>query len=185
MAVCSKNHKSALDNSNIVRQKIKEEVDAGRVAGPFKEKPFPNLWVSPVGIVPKSEAGKFRLIFDLSHPPGRSVNDGIPPTNSSVKYTQFDDAVKMVHQLGQGAEMIKADIKSAFRLIPINPADFMLLGMQFDNLYYIDKALPFGSSSSCLIFEKFSTFLNWCVCAAATSNNLLHYLDDFFWGWIS
>ena len=32
--------------------------------------------------------------------------------------------------------MAKADVKSAFRIIPIHPADYSLLGLKWDNLYY-------------------------------------------------
>ncbi|KAK6170386.1 hypothetical protein SNE40_018795 [Patella caerulea] len=71
------------------------------------------------------------------------------------------------------------DIKSAFRLLPIYPGDFDLLGFQFDNKYYIDKCLPMGCSISCSLFEKFSTFLHWVVEFKSGLDCLEHYLDDF------
>ena len=59
----AKNLKSASSQPDIVRQKIQTEIDAGRVAGPFDQRPFPNLRVSPLGLVPK----KSRFIpFDTS-----------------------------------------------------------------------------------------------------------------------
>lgn len=53
------------------------------------------------------------------------------------------------------------DIKSAFRLMIINPGDFDLLGFKFEGNYYIDKCLPMGCAISCNLFEKISTFLQW------------------------
>lgn len=50
----------------------------------------------------------------------------------------------MVANLGKGAEIAKIDIRKAFRLLPISPADFDLLGITFEGKFYIDKNLPFG-----------------------------------------
>ena len=40
--------------------------------------------------------------------------------------------------------MVKTDVKSAFRIIPIYSIDFEFLGMKWFNLYYYDQALPMG-----------------------------------------
>ena len=55
----------------------------------------------------------------------------------------------------------RLDIKIAFRLLPIHPSDFELLGYKICENYFVDKCLPFGCSISCSLFEKFSTFLEW------------------------
>ncbi|KAL8619099.1 hypothetical protein ACOMHN_019371 [Nucella lapillus] len=91
----ARNHNSAYKQPAIVEQMLFKEVSLGRVAGPFTEKPLPNLTISPIGLVPKSTPGKFRLIVDLSFPPGQSVNDGIPHELTSVSYTPFDAITRM------------------------------------------------------------------------------------------
>ena len=79
--------------------------------------------------------------------------------------------------------MAKRDIKSAFRLLPISPIDFSLLGLKDeDGNIYIDKFLPMGCEISSALFEKFSTFLNWLVEHLAGRDTLDHYLDDFIFG---
>ena len=55
--------------------------------------------------------------------------------------------------------MAKTEVKSAFRIIPIHPADYTFLGLKWDNMYYFDRCLGMGLSSSCAIFEAFSTAL--------------------------
>ena len=55
----SKNLKSAKTNPDIVRQKIQSEIEAGRVAGPFDTRPMSTLRVSPLGLVPKRDPGKY------------------------------------------------------------------------------------------------------------------------------
>lgn len=163
----------------VVRQKISKEVQAGRVVGPFASLPLPNLQVSPLGLVPKKVPGEFRLIHHLSFPEGSSVNDRIPAELCSVRYTSVDQAVSMVRSCGKGALMAKADIESAFRLLPVHPQDFCLLGFQFEGSYYVDRALPMGCSVSCAAFEAFSTFLEWLVISRSADPHVAHYLDDF------
>lgn len=46
----SKNLKSANDRPDVVRQKIQSELQHGRIAGPFKNRPISTLRVSPVGL---------------------------------------------------------------------------------------------------------------------------------------
>ena len=51
------------------------------------------IWVSPLGLVPKKEPGKFRLIHYFSYSEGLSINDGIPEDKSHISYQLIDDAV--------------------------------------------------------------------------------------------
>lgn len=178
----SKNLKSIDQLPHIAQQKIQKEIDAGRVAGPFTVKPFKNMQISPIGIVPKKNPGEYRLIHHLSYPCGKSINDYIDPNLCSVKYTDFDEAIKMIQDLGKNCFLFKMDIKNAFRLLPIHPDDFELLGFSFKEKIYFDKSLPFGCSISPSLFEKFSTFLEFCVKTKMKSGSLIHYLDDFLGG---
>ena len=58
----SPNLKSALENPQIVSLKLKKELEAGRIAGPFIRHPFKNFRCSPLGIVPKKVPSEFRMI---------------------------------------------------------------------------------------------------------------------------
>ncbi|XP_070586874.1 uncharacterized protein [Erythrolamprus reginae] len=179
IACLANNLKSVVGMEHVVREKIMKEVREGRVLGPFTEPPLPSLQVSPLGVVPKRAAGEFRLIHHLSFPPGNSVNDHIPDDLCSVRYTSFDTAVSVVRECGPGALMGKCDIKSAFRLLPIHPEDFDLLGFQFEGGFFVDRALPMGCSVSCSLFEKFSSFLEWAHVKSSGIRSVVHYLDDF------
>ncbi|KAM3936556.1 uncharacterized protein RB166_007084 [Leptodactylus fuscus] len=175
----SKNLKSARDLPEILREKIEKEVSLGRIVGPFPSPPFPNLRVSPLGIVPKKESGKYRLIHHLSHPKGSSVNDGISRSLASVSYVSFDRAVALLRVAGPGALMAKSDIEAAFRLLPVHPECYHLLGCAMDGQFYFDSCLPMGCSISCHFFELFSSFLEWVVRYETRSRSIIHYLDDF------
>ena len=108
------------------------------------------------------------------------MNSGINHDEFSVKYSSFDDAVDLVHSLGLHCEMGKIDIKHAFRLCPVRPVDWQLLGMFWQDRYFIDTRLPFGSRSSPYIFNTFADALAWILIHLFAIPYLLHYLDDFF-----
>lgn len=174
-----RNHISALNNSSKVSEKLSKELALGRISGPFTQPPFSNLSVSPLGLVPKKDPGKFRLIHNLSYPKGQSINDLIPKEISAVQYETIENAISLVKQFGRHCLMAKADIEDAFRLIPIHPSNFRFLGFKWDNLYYYDKCLPMGCSSSCKLFETFSCSIQW-IMTHSFHANMSHLLDDFF-----
>lgn len=111
------------------------------------------------------------------------MNDDIDPDLCSVQYAPFDDALLKIRKVGGSALLAKADIKSAFRLLPIILDVFNSLGFCFQNEFYFDRCLPMRCSLSCHYFELFSSFVEWVVSRRAHSDNLLHYLDDFFVYW--
>jgi len=66
---------------------------------------------------------------DLSFPDKASVNDGISQELSSLSYVSVDDAVKQILEFGPGTMLAKLDVQSAYRIVPVHPADRWLLGM--------------------------------------------------------
>ena len=178
-ASTSPNLKSCDENTSLVEEKLNTEIHTGRISGPFSNPPFVNLKISPIGLVPKKSPGQYRLIHHLSYPRGSSVNDYIDPTLSTVQYQTFDDAITLLLQLGPGTLFCKTDIESAFRLIPIHPADYCLLGFKFKEQYFYDRCLPMGISSACAIFERFSSTLQHIASTHLNIPHMVHILDDF------
>ena len=84
------------------------------------------------------------MIVDLSSPSNASVNDGIPPEWSTLRYPTVDHLSTPILQKGKGAYLVKGDIKEAYRMIPVHPDDQSLPGVQWKGAVYIDKVLPFG-----------------------------------------
>ena len=113
------------------------------MAGRFDNPPIANFQVSAIGLVPKKHSAKFRTIFHLSFPKSgsASINASISKDDFSLQYVTIDNAIKGIKSLGPGCFMAKTDIESAFRLIPVHPDDYELLGMHGNGKYYYDKVL--------------------------------------------
>ena len=88
---------------------------------------------------PEKTTCAFRLITHLFHPSFDSVNSYIDSEFSSVKYSTFDHAISLIQRLGKGALIGKTGLKSAFRLLPVYPGCFDLLGFKLEGNFYIDK----------------------------------------------
>jgi hypothetical protein len=101
------------------------------------------------------------MIFDLSCPAEMSVNDGIPTQYAEIAYDSLEKAIHLVAQAGQGAVMIKRDLKSAFRHIPVSPDEHWLLIFEWNNKFYVDMFLPLGLRTAPRIFNLFSEALHW------------------------
>jgi hypothetical protein len=84
---------SANQQPGMIKDKICKELVADRFAGPFLSPPFDNFTVSPLGLCPKKEPNKFRLVHHLSYLKGNSVNYYIAKEFSSVQYTQITDDI--------------------------------------------------------------------------------------------
>ena len=97
-----------------------------------------------------------------------------PPSQSTIS-----DAIQQIKLAGAGCLLSKTDIKNAFRIIPIRPQDYHLLGMKWQGMYYYDRCMPMGCSSSCKTFETFSSALEWIAQNKLHIRHILHLLDDF------
>ena len=119
------NLKLRVGNEVELWNRVMKEVQLKRYAGPFAKVPFENFIQSPIGLVPKDSGKNTRLIFHLSFPrDGQSVNSETPREWCSVKYPEFDDAIKCIlkeQQLVDEDEPIvvaNTDLTSVFHFVP-------------------------------------------------------------------
>ena len=164
------------DRPEKVSHCIAEEVSAGRLQASCS----PTIRKNPVRLIPKPhQPGKFRLIVDLSAPCGFSVNDCISPALRSLEYVSVDEAARMLARCGRGALMAKTDLKSAYRHVPVHPADQHLLGIEWNGTTYLDT---FGLRSAPKQFTAVADGVSWALYHVGVHNGV-HYLDVFLlWG---
>ena len=96
-----------------------------------------------------------------------------------MSYCSIDDAYDFVNQLDLGTLLSKIDLKDAFRLIPINPSEWNLLGIHWRYKFYIDICLPFGLRSAPYLFDRLSRAIYQILTNNYGVHHLIHYLDDF------
>jgi hypothetical protein len=117
------------------------------------------------------------MICNLSAPKGNSINELIDPQLCTVHYSTFDEAVNLIHNVGQGALLAKKDISNAFRLFQVRPENFSLLGFTLEGKFYTYKCLPIGCSISCSLFEKIQLFLQLSLATCRTQvPYIIHYI---------
>ena len=115
----------------------------------------------------------------LSAPAGLSVNNFISKDSYSLQYASVDKAIAMLQRHGKGVLMAKTDVKQAFRLVPVHPIDWPLLGIRWKGQYYVDKCLSFGLSSAPFLFNCLDEAFEWILHHNYGVTDTLHYLDDF------
>ena len=182
-----KNWPSANLHHEAIEAAISKDLARGRKLGPFTHPPSPNFVGSPMGVFERSDSGKYRVIYDLSWPPGRSINDNID-IDCSVHYVTIDTAISMIKRYGPGSLMAKLDLEDAFKYIMVSPNDWELLGTTWERTqldgtvrkeYYIDTVLPFGARCSPRLFDNFAAALEYIMHNHNVSD-VIHYLDDYF-----
>ena len=173
-----KNLSSAVLHPEVVDEYLAAELEKSRLAGPFSTLDIPYAHISRFGVIPKKFSQQWRLIVDLSHPIGFSVNDGIPKDLCSLSYITVDTAIQHILSLGPGSLLAKLDVKSAFRLLLVHVADCHLLAMHWNNQIYFDTCLPFGLRSAPKLFNVLADLLSWILMQHGILP-LVHYLDDF------
>ena len=174
-----RNHPSSLANAQVVRDCIGEEILAGRMVGPLCLAPHRSIHCCPIGLVPKGRgSGQWRMIVDLSYPEGHSVNDSILSSLCTVDYSSVDRALQFITRLGRDTLLLKIDLKSAYRIVPLHPQDQYLFGVTGDNWVYVDLALPFGLRSAPVIFTAVADAVGWALLEVGLHFQI-HYLDEF------
>ena len=178
------NHASAVQNSQHISQFIQEELDHNAMLGPFDSKLI-DMHISPLLVRDKQNSSSKRTIMDLSWPKGASVNDGVMKniylgTEYDLSYPSVDTITDSLRKLGTSAQMYKIDISRAFRQIKIDPADIDLLGLQFQDQYFLDQSVAFGFRHGSLIFQRCMDAIRH-IMKENGFPHLFNYIDDLIY----
>jgi len=175
------NHLSAYLHPQVIANDLAKDITENRLIT-LDKLPSERYYCSPLGLVPKKDSrgiqSGWRRIFDLSAPISSSVNDHIDESFGALSYTKFDAAISNIRRIGRGAVLMKRDLKSAFRHIPVAVEDHWLLLFEWEEKYYVDVFLPFGLRTAPFIFNLFAEAFEW-ILQRKYSWILTHYLDDF------
>ena len=178
------NHTSTLQNPQHVKAYINEELSFKAMLDPFKSKPF-TLHVSPLMVRDKQDSNKKRTIMDLSWPKGASINASVQKDiylgkQYVLNYSSIDSITDALCKLGPAAKIYKVDISPAFRQIKIDAMDIDLLGLKFQDQYFIDKSVPFGYQNGSQIFHQCTDAIRFTMQQHGFPH-LFNYIDDLIY----
>lgn len=173
------------DKANFIRQQRDEEVELERWSKPFGKKLLPGMHAPPIGAVPKSTPGKFRLIIDQSSGP-HALNSTIPKSQVKVKLDNIHDlgtellAVRKKHPERKIC-LFKSDVKSAYRQLPVHPLWQIKQVVTIDGQRHVDRCNTFGNRGGGWNWDAVASLVNW-ISTEKKKAPLLGYVDDNF-GW--
>ena len=175
-----KNHYSAICHENAIIDYINKNIENQALLGPFKEAPIPDICFSPLMTVPKEE-DKRRIIVDFSFPPGKAVNDGIPKEKYLDLEVEFSlpsvqSMVSRVNELGPGCLLYKKDLQGAFPQFSIDPGDYSVTVIFWQDQIYLDTRLAMGLRCSAYCCQSVTEIVAKIV---NKKSHALVYFDDF------
>ena len=175
------NLRMARRHPDVAQAMIDNDVAKGHMLGPFDTPLFENMVFSPINLVPKARSeAKFCLIHNLSYPyTDDSINACILQEHCWVQYTHLDDVINLALQIGTSTVACHLDICSAYHNGPLNFLSIIILRLLINGKIYMNVCLPFGAGSSCAIFERIATIIEWIVKYHGKIPYLKHYLNDY------
>ena len=90
--------RSKTEHPEIFRELLATECALGHMLGSFSDldqRFLLQCHINKFGVIPKTQYWKWRLITDLSYPPGESVNDGIEAEICSLVHTSVDQVTSV------------------------------------------------------------------------------------------
>lgn len=175
-------HLSAKNDSHHIQAYLDTEIANLAIIGPFHSPPFHDWFhTSPLMTRPKSDPTKRRVIVDLSFPSHQNVNLAVPKNVlfgniHEHNLPTIDQLVEAVKDRHFRCALATIDIQRAYRNIPVCPLDYPLLGIKFNNKFYVDTALPFGARNSSLVMQKIPSFITRALAARGIFSYM--FLDD-------
>lgn len=168
-----KNYSSCIlpENRKKLKCLLQCEVEEGKLSV-VESRPF---CVHALGVIAKKGTSKIRPITDCSQPELRSVNSFMDSVQNKFHYVTVGNIVSHILE-GKCIVMSTVDLASAYRSIMIRPTDRGYFGLCFEDQYYVDNCLCFGSRCAPFIFNRITD----SVCRYLCDQGILcwNYLDD-------
>ena len=101
-------------------------------------------------------------------------------TTYDLNYPSVDSITNSLQNLGPSAQIYKIDISRAFKQIKIDPSDKDLLGIMFQDQYFLDRLVAFGFRHGSLIFQRCTNAIRY-IMAQHGFPLLYNYIDDLIY----
>ena len=175
------NHSTATQHPASISNYLREEILNKAIMGPFKTSPVSNLHCSPMLTRPKAGSTNRRVIVDFSWPHGGSINDMVSNdhylgTPFKLKFPTVDDITDRIIYLNSDCLLYKIDLQRAFRHLKLDPRDISKTGLQFEEKFYVDTAVPFGYRHGSVCMQRVTDSIR-CI-MHKKGYFLINYIDD-------
>ncbi|KAF7348151.1 hypothetical protein MSAN_01768000 [Mycena sanguinolenta] len=152
------NHRSALEDSDVIREYLDTEISKGRMSGPYTREEMERICRGPFfssplivatqdqgpGLEPKKRVCRHLSKGDPSSGTP-SVNDHIDKEDFPTRFDMPSQMAELVATAPAGTQACAFDVKSFHRTCPVLPAHKPWLVCSFDELFYLDHCHPFGA----------------------------------------
>ncbi|KZW01960.1 DNA/RNA polymerase [Exidia glandulosa HHB12029] len=172
-------------HAEFLREHCKAEMKAGRFSRSFGTELLPGMYSSPIGVVPKGDTGKLRLVVDQTAG-DYSLNSMIP--RNQCGYTKLDDiqtlgeALLAYRELHPNDELVmfKSDVQDAYRLLPMDPMWQIKQIITIDGQRHVDRCCTIGNRWAMQIFNAWMGLVIWIAINVKGITDLFAYVDDGF-----
>ncbi|PSR81116.1 hypothetical protein PHLCEN_2v6451 [Hermanssonia centrifuga] len=181
-----KNHSSSELALEFIDDYIAQEQAAGRYSQAFAPSDLEGIIgcfrTSPLGLVPKPNSTKYRLVQDMSFPRNNpstvSVNATINSDDFPTEWGTFTQTSELLLSLPPGSVAATFDITAAYRITPVSPTQQNALCVFWRGKVYVDRAVAFGLRSSAGVFGALADMLV-AIYRASGFGPLTKWVDDF------
>ena len=175
-----KNHYSANQYPVAIQEYLHKETHLGAILGPTPYVESAHFHCSPLLTRPK-DLHKRRVILNLSHPYGASVNDQVSKLHFdkrkfTLRFPGIDDIVQKILETDDPL-IYKIDVARAFRNLRVDPVDAVKFGIYWDNCFYLDQSVTFGWTHGSAAFQMVSDAVTYAMRKSGAS--VFAYIDDF------
>ncbi|KAA1471911.1 hypothetical protein DENSPDRAFT_859206 [Dentipellis sp. KUC8613] len=170
-----------------VEEQCEKEIAVRRFSEPWEaDELYPGMYSMPIGVVPKPNSDKLRLVTD--HSAGKFS------LNSMIAKPEHDDKVQLdnIHDLGHDLlqvcrhlphlelDLFKSDVAEAYRLMPMHPTWQIKQVVSIGRKCMVDCCNVFGGRRSGNIWCAFMSLVLWIAVYVKGIRDLLGYSDDTF-----
>ncbi|TFY74939.1 hypothetical protein EWM64_g9073, partial [Hericium alpestre] len=170
-----------------VEEQCQKEIDLGHFSQAWvADELYPGMYSMPIGVVPKPNSDKLRLITD--HSAGKfSLNSMIPKPDfhEKVQLDNIQDLGRILLRVrhehpGRKIVLFKSDVAEAYRQMPMHPWWQARQVVSIGNRRMVDRANVFGGCRSGNIWCAFMSLVLWIAVYICHLADLLAYSDDTF-----
>ena len=184
----SRNHGSAYMWYDWVDKFVAAEVTEGGMAGPYNLAPWWNVTVSPLMTAHKKPVAR-RCCMDASFG-DNSLNNATPGDKYlgqpiQFTYPKIEDYRQMVLKAGRGCWMWKRDLSRFFLQLPLDPVEYIKVGLIWRVMFFFFIGLAFGLRHSGLNGQRTTDAVSWILRQLGLETEeeqeyqVCNYVDDF------